>query len=1032
APGRAAKTAQVPVAANAKGVDLAPSQDLLAHGTAPYYIDPDFIPVSEDGYAWTWVQSAYQTTPNWMQSGSADSAHPGVGVCGYYAAGGSCPNDVERTFYQFNVSGIEGDVIGNATVTLQEYVSADWSCSNTYPLDLYWTTSISNSTSWSNQPTKQSGSLGTDQVGGSGQSACHDNVPFAYTVTSAVQSNANANNGTITFGVYGDESNANAFKRLTYQPSISVTYDRTPNVPTGAKTSPEPKLVSPSQTYEACENSPMSSWGWLGAGSDQANAVSLTATVSSPVQAQLYGQASVWDDSANGTGVFWGPTALTASGGTASVSLPAGTLKDGHDYGWYMYAFDNVPNVPWSSPSTVCHFRVDLTPPKLSLGSTGNNYTSSQFPPSGSGIASTVYVGQQGYIPFTATDPTPAGGGDVSGVACVIYGFDPLLADGTAVCGSSLSSNQIPVTASHWGTNIVYARAEDNAGNLSPITSYSFYVPWNPLGTKPVFGDVTGDGVPKIVTPDSAGNLRAFSVPGNPLAPKGVDFVSAKPNNTPPVDGSLTGASAGDSWANYQTTHRGSLSGGVNVDDLFVHKPGSLTLYWYKNVGNTSGIPGKFDSLNHVTKPDCDATQTDCTGYVKDWSTTLEIAASGDPTTSVLNAGTFKDLTGLFTIETNTLGDGSLWYYPGIGNGALGTPKRVVPTGMKGWNLISPGDWAQQPNQSQPGLWVRNPGSGDLRGYTLTPGTVNVPNPVGTGSTALPTFTGVAGNVLIGCGITAAAYPRVGSDGDLTGNGHSTLWGITPSGDVRIWTGSPNYPATTGSSCSPGYTWTASSVVLNTAFGADRWSLTGSSTNNGVANDTSTLAPATINGSVSWTTGPNNTAQGAANFSGGGYLRTKAPVVDSSQSYTLSAWAYLGSAPSANQTVLAEGGSNHQAFYLWYTTDNGANTWGFTTTGSDNPSTTWSGVQSTIKPNIGNWDHLVATYSVDTHVMTLYVNGKFAGSATNTSPWKAPNGLSIGASANTDGSSYNNLTNGAVTDVRTFPYALTAEQVTAL
>ncbi|WBP84601.1 LamG domain-containing protein [Kitasatospora cathayae] len=1036
APGRSAKVAQMPATASAKGIDLAPDRDLLTHGTAPYYIDPDFQPVTANSYAYTWVQSSH-STPNWMHTGPNDSDYPGVGLCGYYAAGGSCsPTDIERSFYQFNVSGLTGAVIGSATVNLQEYSSASWSCGTTYPLSLYQTGPIDGNTVWSNQPSQISGSLGTDQVPGSGHTGCYPNVPFSYTATSAVQSNANANNGTITFGVYGNESDANGLKRLAYQPSLAVTYDRTPNVPTNEAISPSPRTVSPSATNQACDSSPMSSWGWLGAGSDQANAVSLTATVSSSVQQQLWGQGSVWDDSVSGSpNVFWGQTGLTANNGTAVATLPAGTLKDGHAYGWYMYAFDGVSGVPWSGPGAVCHFRVDLTPPQLAY--TAVTDPTKQFVPSGSGQAQQIYVGQQGYIPFTATDPAPSGF-DSSGVACVRYGWDPQIADGPWQCGSSMPGGQLPVTPSHWGTNIVYAQAEDNAGNLSPIAAYSFYVPWNPNGKPPVFGDVTGDGVPKIVTPDTAGNLRAYTVPGNQTettAPPAV--LSAKPANTPNYNAANPGA---DPWSGYQTTHRGSLTGGKNVDDLIVHKPGDKNLYWYPNApANNTGVPGVLDNHTALTKPACDptvatsggGTAAPCTGYASDWSSVLEIAASGDPLHTDLNAGTFYDRTGLFTIETGPDGDGALWFYPAVGDGVLGSPTNLGYTGWKGWNLISPGDWS---GQGHPGLWARNNWSGDVRGYNFNTGNITVTGKSGATAT-FPTFTGLVSNTLIGCGVTGASYPLVGSDGDLTGSGHPTLWAITPSHDVRIWTGYPNSPVT-GSTCNPGYTWTATNVVLNTGFGADRWQLTAASTNNGVATDTSGLSPATIYGNVGWTTGRNNTANGAAKFtSGSGYLRTSAPVVDTAQSYTVSAWVNLTSTPTADQTILAEGGTNHQAFYLWFNAEGGANNsnWGVSATTSDNPSTSWVGTVAKGNATLG-WSLVTATYSVDTHVLTLYVNGQYAGSVSHTSPWHAPNGLSIGASAGNglDTTGYNNFTSGAITDVRTYPYALTADEVNKL
>ncbi|MFD0531592.1 hypothetical protein ACFQ1I_41430 [Kitasatospora arboriphila] len=197
---------------------------------------------------------------------------------------GSCsPSDVHRTFYRFNTSPLHGAVFHYARMDLQEYVSADWSCTNTYPLDLYLTGAIDDTTSWDRKPSTIGGALGRQWVGGSGHGNCYDNVPFSYDVTGALQQYG-GDHDTLTFGLYGDESNQNGFKRFTYQPSLYVEYDRVPNTPTNPGVSPAPKIVSPSQTTQSCGNGISAAWGWLGAGADQTGGVTINSTVSSPIQ----------------------------------------------------------------------------------------------------------------------------------------------------------------------------------------------------------------------------------------------------------------------------------------------------------------------------------------------------------------------------------------------------------------------------------------------------------------------------------------------------------------------------------------------------------------------------------------------------------------------------------------------------------------------------------------------------------------------------------------------------------------------------
>lgn len=103
---------------------------------------------------------------------------------------------------------------------------------------------------------------------------------------------------------------------------------------------------------------------------------------------------------------------------------------------------------------------------------------------------------------------------------------------------------------------------------------------------------MTGDGVPKIVTPDTGGNLRAITISGNPIVTRpAANPITSLGVNSPGKDG----------WSGYQLTHRGSLTGGKNVDDLLVHKPGDAQLYVYDNPGNFT--TGTLDKHETVAKP---------------------------------------------------------------------------------------------------------------------------------------------------------------------------------------------------------------------------------------------------------------------------------------------------------------------------------------------------------------------------------------------------------------------------------------------
>ncbi|MFD0567970.1 hypothetical protein ACFQ0T_00060 [Kitasatospora gansuensis] len=84
--------------------------------------------------------------------------------------------------------------------------------------------------------------------------------------------------------------------------------------------------------------------------------------------------------------------------------------------------------------------------------------------------------------------------------------------------------------------------------------------------------------------------------------------------------------------------------------------------------------------------------------------------------------------------------------------------------------------------------------------YTFTQGSDTVSDPFGETST-YPVITGIATSVKIGL-VDYTTWPRIGSDGDLTGSGSSTMWAITQAGDIQTWTG-----RRTGTTTAPGWEW---------------------------------------------------------------------------------------------------------------------------------------------------------------------------------------------------------------------------------
>jgi hypothetical protein len=161
-----------------------------------------------------------------------------------------------------------------------------------------------------------------------------------------------------------------------------------------------------------------------------------------------------------------------------------------------------------------------------------------------------------------------------------------------------------------------------------------------------------------------------------------------------------------------------------------------------------------------------------------------------------------------------------------------------------------------------------------------------------------------------------------------------------------------------------------------------------------------------------------------------GYGTAGAPVIDTADSYTVSAWADLSSIPTGYATVAAEAGNEASGFYLEYDPNNKA--WCMNFMQTDTAST--SGVASIpcagTTPAANTWYHLVATYNATTQTAQLFVNGAPAGIATGIAGWNATGAMLIGADQ------YNATVGdyfpGEISNVQLFNYALSAPQIAAL
>ncbi|MFI1524015.1 LamG-like jellyroll fold domain-containing protein [Kitasatospora cineracea] len=1022
-PGQGARVARMPVATDSSGITLTPDQDLLTTGTGPWYLDPAWTPTSVGNNLWNWVQSAYPTLSNDNRSGSSSSDYPGIGRCGSYPAGGSCsPASTYHTYYRFDLSALGGAVVNYAQLNLEERYSANWSCTTTYDVTAYRTDDLANNTTWNTQPTRRD-YLGARQIGGTGSSGCGGNIPFNYDVTGVVGSRAG---GSISFQIAtANESDVNAFKRLTTGANLGILYDKYPDVPQNPRTSPiTPRTGVPNAPdLESCAGVPESSFGWI-----TSQDLSLSSTVRSPNQGQLTEWANIWDLHTGKSAEGW--SGFVSSGNQASYPVPTGFLEDGHSYGWVAKGDDGLLR---GSPAPTCHFRVDLTDPTLSLPGSANGPAvtdlTTQFPPAGNGQTTTLHVGQTGTIPFTAADALPAGalpaGLQRSGVAAVHWSFNPCMCDPYVQHAyftslpTQLPVTQLPVTPTHWGTNTVYIQAEDNAGNKTQVTPYTFSVLWSP--TPLAYGDVSGDGYPDILAAGDDGRLLNYG--------QGVGFTAA------PTAATVGQAPAGSSWKDLRTSHRGTFDAGDNVDALFVHKDpgadgtgGGSELFYYPNNPDQNGT---FDlPTKSLGRPDCSqGVNPSCADYgsVGSWATVSQVTPIGSSSSTLKPTDQITQGSGVLVVEKN-----NLWYYPSLGKMHTNTAGQSTPFGPP-TKLTSDGSWGNYdlmvPGNAladgKPALWVRARATsgtvtaGDIYQYALAfgPGTT-------ADGVAYTTVTGLSASpaTRLTSGLTVAAFPQIGAVGDLNGDDVPDLWGFVGSTNrITTWVG-----VTTDR--------TSKTPVAALSPRDRQWLLNPTAKGTDAAGSMG-IAANTV-GTVTWSTdAPSGTgltgSAGLASADGRTGMGALSPNIASpgtTGSYTVSAWAKINNTDDF-YTVLSQTAQTRSPFYLQYSKSTG--TWAFVGTSADSSATAYYTAAASSPATPGKWTHLVGTYDSTSKTMTLYVNGTYAGSTTVPSTWASTSNLTIGANRYPDGS-LDNKTAGNIADVRTYPYTLSIEQVSAL
>ncbi|MGW1910836.1 LamG-like jellyroll fold domain-containing protein [Streptomyces sp. NPDC002076] len=272
--------------------------------------------------------------------------------------------------------------------------------------------------------------------------------------------------------------------------------------------------------------------------------------------------------------------------------------------------------------------------------------------------------------------------------------------------------------------------------------------------------------------------------------------------------------------------------------------------------------------------------------------------------------------------------------------------------------------------------------------------------------------------------LAAKGYPTVASPGDVNASsggsdGNPDLYAVDTNGELTEYPGS----TPTGTTATFG---TPVSLGTTTNTATHSWALgegtgtTAADCANATSPDCSAGLTASLTGAYSWT---NDTKRGTVlNLTGTtGYAATTGPAVDTSASFTVSAWVNLTSLTS-NSTFVSQSDSagNANGFQLYYSS--GKHAWAFGRHDDDTTSPSFTATYGGT-PTVGTWTHLVGVYDSTTNQLTLYVNGRQAGSkAFGATSWSATGPLQIGRRLYEG--TYGEYANGKISDIHTYNTAL--------
>jgi hypothetical protein len=176
---------------------------------------------------------------------------------------------------------------------------------------------------------------------------------------------------------------------------------------------------------------------------------------------------------------------------------------------------------------------------------------------------------------------------------------------------------------------------------------------------------------------------------------------------------------------------------------------------------------------------------------------------------------------------------------------------------------------------------------------------------------------------------------------------------------------------------------------------------------------------------ASWTEGV--VGPHALNLGGGGGAHADAPspVVDTSQSYTVAAWARLANV-NGFQTLVSIDGDHVSGFFLQLRSNTGKFALSAVARDAADPG---DAVYASAKdaPVAGTWYHVAGVYDATAHTLSLYINGVLQQTVPYTTAFRAGGHTAIGRGFYNGGAV--DFATGAIDDVRFYQSALSADDI---